>query len=218
MATRERPGDVGAADARRTLGTIGPELKAGRRELGMSQARASRRAGISRSLLGRVERGQLATVTVDHLARAARAVGLKAVVKLYPDETPVRDQGQLALLARFEERINPPIRLRREVALPIASDLRAWDARITDGDATASIEGEARLNDVQAVSRRVALKQRDDPQAGAVILLVSRTAHNRAVVALHRDALRAQFPMDGAAILAALRRGTVPRASGILML
>ena len=102
--------------------------------------------------------------------------------------------------------------------LPIASDLRAWDARITDGLATASIEGEARLDDIQAVSRRVALKQRDDPGAGAVILLVNRTTHNRAVVAQHRDALRAQFPMDGAAILAELRRGRVPRAGGILLL
>jgi len=218
MGTRERPGDVGAADARRMLGKLSAELKAGRRELGMSQARASTRAGISRSLLGRVERGQLATVTIDHLARAARAVGLEAVVKLYPDDVPVRDQGQLALLARFEQRIQPPVRMRREVALPIASDLRAWDARITDGEGTASIEGEARLHDSQAVSRRIALKQRDDPGAGAVILLVSRTGHNRAVVAQHRDALRAQFPMDGAAILAALRNGRVPLASGILLL
>ena len=184
----------------------------------MSQARASRRAGISRSQLGRLERAKLTRLTVDDLARAARAVGLKAVVKLYPDEAPVRDQGQLALLKRFEQRIQAPIRIRREVALPIAGDLRAWDARITDGDATASIEGEARLHDIQAVSRRVALKQRDDPRSGAVILLVSRTSHNRAVVAAHRDALRAQFPMDGAAILAELRRGRVPRAGGILML
>src|SRR3954469_16565154 len=218
MATRERPSDVGAADARRMIGKLGPELKAGRRELGMSQARASRRAGISRSQLGRVERGQLATVSIDHLARAARAVGLEAVVKLYTDETPVRDQGQLALLARFAQRIRPPIRIRREVALPIAGDLRAWDARITDGDGTASIEGEARLHDVQALSRRIALKQRDDPHAGAVILLVSRTTHNRAMVGLHRDALRAQFPMDGSAILGDLRRGRVPRDGGILLL
>jgi len=184
----------------------------------MSQARASRRGGISRSQLGRLERGALGTVTVEHLARAARAVGLKASVKLYPDETPVRDQAQLALLARFEARLRPPIRIRREVALGIPGDQRAWDARITDGEATASIEGEARLDDVQAVSRRVALKSRDDESAGVVILLVSRTVSNRRILALHREALRAQFPLDGAAILRELRAGRVPRASGIVLL
>src|SRR3954451_3629467 len=218
MATRQRAGDYGAADARRLSLSMGAELRAARRHLGMSQARACQRAGISRSQLGRMERGVARTLTIEHLARAARAVGLKAVTKLYPDETPVRDQAQLALLARFEQRIGPPIRIRREVPLPMASDQRAWDAPISDGAGTASIEGEARLDDVQAVSRRIALKRRDDPDAGSVILLVSRTASNRRVVAEHRDALRVDFPMDGAAILAELRRGRVPRAGGILLL
>jgi transcriptional regulator with XRE-family HTH domain len=218
MATRDRAGDVGADAARRQIADMGRELRAARRHLGMSQARASRRAGISRSQLGRLERGSLTTVTVEHLAQAARAVGLKASVKLYPDGTPVRDQAQLALLARFEARLRPPIRMRREVPLGIPGDLRAWDARVTDGDSTASVEGEARLDDVQAVSRRVALKSTDDPTAGGVILVVSRTLHNRRVLALHREALRAQFPLDGAAILRELRAGRVPRASGILLL
>ena len=101
--------------------------------------------------------------------------------------------------------------------MPIASDPRAWDGRITDGERTASIEGEARLDDVQAVSRRIELKVRDDPDAGVVILLLNHTAHNRRVLAAHREALRGQFPLDGAAVALALRRGRVPPASGILL-
>ena len=101
--------------------------------------------------------------------------------------------------------------------MPIAADLRAWDGRISDGQRTASIEAESKLDDVQAVSRRIELKVRDDPDAGIVILLLSRTAHNRRVLAVHREALRGLFPLDGAAVSRALRRGCIPAASGILL-
>ena len=144
-------------------------------------------------------------------------MGLRPFFKLYPDEAPVRDAAQLTLLARFERLLGPPLRLRREVALPIAGDMRAWDGRITDGREIASIEGESKLDDVQAVSRRIELKTRDDPDAGVVILVLSRTAHNRRILADHREALRAQFPLDGAAVARELRRGRVPPRSGIIL-
>ncbi len=167
--------------------------------------------------LGRLERRDLAKPTLEQLCRAARAVGLRPWFKLYPDEAPVRDAAQLKLLARFEQLLGPPLRLRREVPLPIAGDLRAWDGRITDGRLTASIEGESKLDDVQAVARRIELKTRDDPDAGIVILVLNRTAHNRRILAVHREALRAQFPLDGAAIARDLRRGRVPVGSGIIL-
>ncbi len=102
--------------------------------------------------------------------------------------------------------------------MPIPGDQRAWDARISDGAGSASVEGETKLLDVQAIARRIALKSRDDPGAGPVILLVARSDQNRRLLAEHREALRAQFPLDGAAILRALRGGRVPPASGVLML
>ena len=217
MATRERPGDHGAEDARSLFATIGREIRAARRERGMSLAAAGRRAGVSGWQLGRLERRNIAQPTLDQLCRAARAVGLRPWFRLYPDEAPVRDAAQLKLLARFERLLAPPLRLRREVPLPIAGDLRAWDGRITDGKRTASIEGESKLDDVQAVSRRIELKTRDDPDAGIVILVLNRTAHNRRILVDHREALRAQFPLDGAAVARDLRRGRVPLESGIIL-
>ena len=217
MATRERPGDRGAEDARSLFATTGREIRAARRERGMSLAAAGRRAGVSGWQLGRLERRDLAQPTLEQLCRAARAVGLRPWFKLYPDEEPVRDAAQLKLLARFERLLAPPLRLRREVPLPIAGDLRAWDGRITDGTRAASIEGESKLDDVQAVSRRIELKARDDPDAGIVILVLNRTAHNRRILADHREALRAQFPLDGAAVARELRRGRVPADSGIIL-
>lgn len=176
------------------------------------------RAGVSRTQLGRLERGQLRRPSLALVCRAARAAGFAPSLKLYPDGTRLRDAGQLALLARLAPIPAPPLRLGREVRIPLPGDLRAWDARITDGWSGASFEGEVHLHDIQALQRRIALKQRDDPEAGVVILLVADTAHNRRVLAEHREALRAQFPLDGGAILRALRRGQVPPAGGILLL
>jgi transcriptional regulator with XRE-family HTH domain len=217
MATRERAGDQGAEDATALARSIGRELRETRRRLGLSLDEAARRTGMSGSQLSRVERAELEAPTLEQLCRAARGVGLRPSLKLYPAGPPVRDRGSLATLGRFEK-VLVGLPLDREVPLPIRDDLRAWDGRIRSREGNASIECESKLEDVQAVSRRVALKQRDDPTAGVVILLVNRTASNRRVLAEHREALRQQFPLDGAAILRELRAGRVPKASGILLL
>ena len=47
---------------------------------------------------------------------------------------------------------------------------------------------------------------------------VSDTAHNRAVLAEHREALRASFPLDTRAVMRALEAGRTPEASGIVVL
>lgn len=139
--------------------------------------------------------------------------------KAFPDGTLVRDAASLAMLARLDARLVAPLRSRREVALPMAGDRRAWDARIYgEGGTHASVEAESHLHDLQATARKVELKTRDDPEAGVVILLINKTAHNRQVLDLHREALRGQFPLDGAAILRHLGRGLIPPASGILVL
>jgi transcriptional regulator with XRE-family HTH domain len=218
MATRERAGDRGAEDAKDLYASVRKELRAARRQRGLSLKAAAGRAGVSPWQLGRLERGGLIHPTLDQVCRTSRAVGLRASLKLYPDGVPVRDAGQLALLGRFEALLVPGMPMGREIGIPLPGDLRAWDGRIRDGVRTASIEAEMKLDDIQAISRRIALKQRDDPDAGSVILLVNRTAHNRRILAEHREALRVQFPLDGAAILRDLRLGRIPPASGILLL
>jgi hypothetical protein len=155
---------------------------------------------------------------MDAFCRAGRAVGLEVTARAYPTGPPIRDRAQLALMRRFESVLAPEITIRREVPLPIPGDLRAWDARVSDGARTASIERESRIEDAQALDRRIALKLRDDPDAGVVILVVNRTAHNLGVLVGCREALRGRFPLDGAAILASLRHGRVPPASGIVLL
>jgi hypothetical protein len=49
------------------------------------------------------------------------------------------------------------------------------------------------------------------------MLLLANTRHNRALVRDHGEALRADFPMSGSAILAALAAGRDPGGSGIVL-
>jgi transcriptional regulator with XRE-family HTH domain len=217
MGTRQRPGDLGSAAAQRQVEAAGRDIRDARLALGMSVEAAARRGGISPSQHSRIERGAIRRPTHDQVCRAAAAVGLDAVVRLYPSAIAVRDRGQILTIDRFVLLLRPPLTMAREVGLPRPGDQRAWDGRILGGERPASVECEVRLHDAQAVARRVGLKARDDPDAGVIILVVARSAHNRRVLAEHREALRLQFPLDGAAIARELRAGRIPKASGIIM-
>ena len=95
-------------------------------------------------------------------------------------------------------------------------DRRAWDATLTLGGERCPVEAETAIRDLQATDRRIALKM-NDAGIAMVILLVADTAANRIVLRAHRDLLRDRYPLDGRAILRALRAGRVPDTSGILL-
>jgi hypothetical protein len=157
---------------------------------------------MSHAQFGRIERGELLQLTVDQASRACAAVGLRLAVRTYPDGDPVADRAQLALLGRFRACLPEHARWLSEVPIPIQGDRRAWDAISIVAGFRFAVEAETRLRDIQALERRIALKQRDGG-VDVVILLVNDTAANRRVLAAHREALRARFPLDGRAILAA---------------
>jgi hypothetical protein len=106
---------------------------------------------------------------------------------------------------------------RTEVPLPLPGDLRAWDAVIGPSEAPTAIEAETRLADLQAVERRVGLKQRDGGMP-RVVILVADTAANRRALAIGRAALRPAYPLDTREVMTALRDGRQPPANGIAIL
>ena len=153
---------------------------------------------------------------LDELAQHCAALGLRLVVKAYPEGSPVRDAGQLRLLTRFRVAISDRFEWRTEVPVGGRGDLRAWDV-VLDGPAVIGVDAETRLHDVQALQRRCELKWRDS-RLSLIVLVVARTRHNRAVLREHRGALASTFPLDSGAILAALRAGEAPDANGIVLI
>ncbi|MHB8960581.1 MAG: helix-turn-helix domain-containing protein [Candidatus Limnocylindrales bacterium] len=218
MSTKSTRASQGAILARRAAIAIGRELRDARISSGLAQRAVGSAAGLSQSQVSRLELGSIGRPRIDHLERVAVALGLVLSLRLYPAGNPVRDAGQLALLGRLAARIIGALRLRREVPLPGLGEQRAWDARLEGRGPPCAVEAEVHLHDMQELARRVALKLRDDPTVDRVILLVARSAHNRAVLRENRETLREQFPLEGSAILACLRRGEPPPASGILVL
>jgi transcriptional regulator with XRE-family HTH domain len=217
MTTTQRRLDRGLDQANLVRTITGSEIRLSRRGAGVSLRTAAASIGMSETMFGRIERGRLPNVTVRQLAIACAAVGLKFAARSFLDGDPIRDAGHARLLERLHRELPAGTQWRTEVPLAGRRDPRAWDAQCRLGDVTVAIEAEMRLSDVQALDRRIALKRRDANLA-LVILLVADTVGNRRALAIHREGLRASFPLDTRAILAAARDGRAPASSGIVVL
>lgn len=216
MPIYERPVDRGAQRGRFLVGRLVSELRTARRTAGMSQRELARLVRVSHTSIARLERGQSGILTVALAARMAAVLGLKLSATLHPDGDPVRDAAHVALVERLRLRLAAGLRWRTEVPMPIAGDLRAADAVIDGPGVAVLVEAETRLDDLQALERRLNAKQRD-LQLARVLLLVADTRHNRRVVADHPP-VRARFPISTRAALAALARGRDPGGDAIVFL
>jgi transcriptional regulator with XRE-family HTH domain len=215
VATRERRIDRGRRRARQALAKVGEEFREARLSGGLSQDQVADAVGISQAELSRIERGMAPWVTYETLVLIAAVLGLDLPLRAYPVSSPIRDAAQLKLLAKFRALLPAGLTWRTEVPLQIERDLRAWDAVVGGRGWQVQVDAETRLRDVQALTRRAALKRRDDG-AEIMILLVADTRHNRQVVRLARPDLIGDFPIPGASVLAALSRAERPTGSGIV--
>ena len=172
--------------------------------------------GLSDPEVSRIERGQLRQVSLVHLARLLSVVGLELSARAYPVGLPIRDQAQLALLARFRALAASAFVWRTEVPVGGSGGFRAWDAVISLGDQHIGIEAETRLTDVQAVTRRIALKCRDSGYSEAILLLAD-TRTNRLTVRAFETSLRDTFPIPRRAALRSLGEGRLPSGSSLIL-
>jgi transcriptional regulator with XRE-family HTH domain len=223
MPTRERPIDRGRRIARSDLARIGEELRAARLGAGMALARVGEAVGLSASHVSRIERGLLATASVDQLARVGAILGLDVRVRAYPGPDPIRDAPQNALLDRLRVRLHPRLTLPREVPILGSSDQRAWDGMIRGLQAgpglgsSMPVEGETRIHDFQAQTRRIWLKAADSTEP-YVLLVVADTRRNREAVRAAGMAINDAFPVPARRALAALAAGEHPGGSALVML
>jgi hypothetical protein len=215
VGSREDPGDRGRRRGQRLLGDALADFHTARLERSISQRQIGTSIGRSDAWVGWTESGQNLGLSVVQLAQLLECVGLQLGMRAYPAGGALRDQAQLDLLARFKALIEPRWSWASEVPIPIAGDMRAWDA-VIHGTTTIAIEAETRIRDYQALDRRVMLKLRDSGLE-RVIILVPATRTNRGV--LHELAQStSNYPIPSSPALNALIAGRDPGGNAIIML
>ena len=215
MATKngavERAKRRAAEDDRRVRAEIGRA----RRGAGLSHDAIGAACGISGSAAWRIEHGVTKAVDPRTLACIGAVVGLDVRLQVYPAGDPIRDAGQQRLLERLRERLGPSLGWRTEVPLSIDGDRRAWDAMIRGSDWRLAVEAETVVDDLQALERRIALKQRDGG-VDQVLVVIADTRRNRRAIA-SAPLLFAGSSRDARRTFRALAAGRNPGGAVILL-
>ncbi|HXX60693.1 MAG TPA: helix-turn-helix transcriptional regulator [Candidatus Sulfotelmatobacter sp.] len=217
MSTRQRSADRAALRSRRSLATLGEEIRTARSSGGLSLAVIGEASGVSAAHVSRLERGMVHRVDLVALARIMATVGLDLSLRAYPGGRALRDQAHLALLTRLRTRLAPVWRCHLEVPVVGHGDPRAWDLVARLPTVGIAFEGEMKLYDVQAQTRRQIAKFHDG-SVDRLILVVADTRHNAVVLRDARTLLAGDFPLDTRTVLAALGAGRDPGANGIVVL
>lgn len=217
MGSRERAVDVGAARAREILARLMGEARAARLGAGLGQDDVAAALRISRSQYSRMERGLSPDLSIDRAARLFAVLGQDLSVRTYPAGDPIRDVAHAELLERLHVRCHRSFRWRTEVPLPIRGDLRAWDATAICPTCRIGVEAETRLRDVQALDRRLGLKERDGDM-DRLVLLVLDSRGNRAVLREHGHIFAPRFPVAGARALELLGAGVDPGGNALILM
>jgi len=212
----------GTERGRQIVHDLAAEAEAVRLEHGTSYAALGRALGVGGGQVARICRGQSPRLSIVRASQLLAVLGLDLSARAFPAAPPVRDAAQLALLERFRARLSPGLVWRTEVPvieLPEAGsvDRRAWDAGIDGPGWSIRLDAETHIGDVQAVQRRVALKQRDG-RVAAVILLLAETRHHGALLRDAGEGLRSQFPVPARRALLALAAGRSPGGDSLIRL
>lgn len=214
---RERLRDRGTRRGRQHVAILADEIRNARLAAGLTQSVVAGAAGMSRAELSRIERQRAPWLDIVTAAELCAIVGLDLWLRAYAGGDPLRDAAHVALLRRFVDAIHPSLRVRTEVPIGRPGDPRAWDATVADSRDVVGVEAETRLTDAQSLERRVAMKSRDGG-IDRVILVISNSRANRVALRSVRSMLRLSYPLDTDDVLAALRAGDLPAASGLVTL
>ncbi|MEO7296647.1 MAG: helix-turn-helix transcriptional regulator [Candidatus Limnocylindria bacterium] len=199
------------------LREVGRELRVARLVSGKRLTDVAEILGTSISHVSRVEHGLIKGIGIPALTRHAAAVGLKPYLKLFPAVARPLDRAQLALFARFRERLNNVWQVTLEVTMPIAGDLRAADALIATPECRCMVEIITRLADFQAQYRAAQAKARD-LGVDWIIFVVAGTTTNRRAIRDMGTAVTDAFPLNTKDALLKLGAGTNPGANALIVL
>ena len=214
-----RPSAIRAAHARGidAVRDLAREFRLARTDHAISQAELESVTGHSRSVISRFERGLLPNLALPLVSELLAGVGLTISTRAFPDGEPLRDRAQVGVIDAIRGRLHPGLRARMEAPLPIAGDRRAWDLLVIGRGWSVGIEVETRPGDLQALLRRVALKERDG-DVTCVVVVMPATRHNRQLVRAHAATLATAFPFPGDRALDRLAAGAAPGGSALVLL
>jgi transcriptional regulator with XRE-family HTH domain len=217
MGSRERAIDIGAARARDVLARLPAEARTARLDRGLGQLEVATALGLSVAQYSRIERGLSPDLSISTAVRLFAVLGLDLSIRAYPAGDAIRDAAHAALLERLHAECHRSIVWRTEVPLPLTGDLRAWDATAVCPAFRAGVEAETRIRDVQALDRRLALKERDGGM-DRLILLVLDSRTNRSALRAHGAQLLLRCPVPGTRALELLRAGADPGGNTLILL
>lgn len=195
----------------------GRELCLARHMAGATMQQVVERIGCSKSTVSRIERGRSPRVTLERIVLIGAAVGLRPSLRFFPTQRPVRDEGQMELLAAFTRRMHPAWLHRHELPMPRAGDLRAADQVSSIQGCRILVEAYRRFVDYQAQVRAVRGKQRDLGTERVVIVVEDTRVNRRAIQAAGAE-LRRSFPLAARKLFAALAAGQDPGADALVLL
>lgn len=217
MPNRQRLLDQANRRSTRLLHGLAEELRDARLAAGIRQADVARAVGVSASQVSRAERAQSPNITLRRATQLAAVVRLDLSVRCFPAGGGLRDEAHSAVIGRLRSRVSPEFSWRLETPVGPVGDQRAFDVTLGGRGFQIGVEIETPLRDVQALVRRLTLKQRDGG-IERVVLVVAATRGNRRLVAEAAPVLRLAFPLDTKRTLSALSRGTLPEANGLALL
>jgi transcriptional regulator with XRE-family HTH domain len=217
MGSRERAIDLGAARAREVLSRLPAEARKARLDSGLGQDVVAGALGISVAQYSRIERGLSPDLAIATAVRLFAVLGLDLSIRAYPAGDPIHDAAQVALLERLHVLCHRSIIWRTEVPFPFSGDLRAWDATAVCPAFRAGVEAETRIRDVQALDRRLALKERDGGM-DRLLLLVLDSRANRSALRAGGSQLSLRFPVAGSRALELLGAGVDPGGNALILL
>jgi len=207
----------GQVTGARTVAALLSEVKTARHEANLSQDALSKRLGWTQTRYSQFERNA-DPISVEDACVVATVLGMTPRFDLHRVEEGLRDQGGQRLIGRFCSLLSPLWIVRREAPFPTLGDLRSWDMLIRLGTSfRAGIEAETRLRELEELVRRI--RQRElHGGVDEVLIVLSKSAHNRSHVSALRSALGASYSTLPRELLTALRAGRPLPGSGVILL
>ena len=207
---------------------LGQLLRAARIRRGWRQVDVAARAGVGRTVISDVERGQLGTISIRSLRKIAAAleVRLDLVARWRGGDGERLVSARHSALTELEARrlIGLGWLVRPEVSFSIYGergviDLLAWHPELR---ALLVIEIKSEIVDIgellgtldrkRRLAATIAAEFRWSPASVSVWVLVAESRTNRRRVAQHVVALRAALPGDGRALRSWLRHPSRPHS------